>query len=100
MTDNGTTNGRTELQREADMQQSIGSIFGCSLMLDRNWTFFTEYIDATQSALEGLNDQASEEILKIESKYNKQREPLYKRRSELFSRIPVILDHAYLNLNS
>ena len=50
-----------------------------------------ESIDATQNALDGLNDQASEEILKIESKYNKQRDPLCRKRAEAISKIPVTL---------
>lgn len=73
------TNGKTEFEKEADMQLAI------------------ENIDATQNSLEGLNDQSSEEILKIESKYNKQRDPIYKKRAEKFLLIPGFWHQALQN---
>ena len=35
-----------------------------------------------------LNEQASEEILKVEQKYNKLRQPFYQKRSALIAKIP------------
>uniref|UniRef100_A0A2K5E6L9 SET nuclear proto-oncogene n=1 Tax=Aotus nancymaae TaxID=37293 RepID=A0A2K5E6L9_AOTNA len=39
-------------------------------------------------SLEKLNEQASEEILKVEQKYNKLRQPFFQKRSELIAKIP------------
>ena len=40
-----------------------------------------------QSALDNLNEIASEEILKVEQKYNQQRKPYFEQRSELIKKI-------------
>lgn len=47
-----------------------------------------EDIDAAQSEIDNLNEKASEEILKIEQKYNKLRKPLYDKRNSIIKRIP------------
>lgn len=47
-----------------------------------------EQIDACQNEIDALNEKASEEILKVEQKYNKLRKPCYEKRSELVKRIP------------
>lgn len=47
-----------------------------------------ELIDACQNEIDALNEAASEEILKVEQKYNKLRKPCYDKRSELVKRIP------------
>lgn len=47
-----------------------------------------EEIDAAQSEIDLLNEKASEEILKIEQKYNKLRKPLYDKRNVIIKRIP------------
>lgn len=47
-----------------------------------------ELIDACQNDIDALNEKASEEILKVEQKYNKLRKPCYEKRSELVKRIP------------
>ena len=36
-----------------------------------------EYIDVVQNETDRLNEQASEEILKVEQKYNKLRQPFF-----------------------
>jgi len=41
-----------------------------------------------QHEIDQLNEKASEEILHVEQKYNKLRQPHYARRSELISSIP------------
>lgn len=40
-----------------------------------------------QSSLDNLNEIASEEILKVEQKYNQQRKPYFEQRSELIKKI-------------
>ena len=47
-----------------------------------------EQIDEVQNEIDRLNEQASEEILKVEQKYNKLRQPFYQKRSELIGKIP------------
>ena len=41
-----------------------------------------------QNEIDQLNEQASEEILHVEQKYNKLRQPHFERRSELITEIP------------
>ena len=47
-----------------------------------------EGIVSLQSEIDSLNQQASEEILHVEQKYNKLRQPHYDRRSELIKALP------------
>ena len=42
-----------------------------------------EVIGDVQNEIDRLNEQASEEILQVEQKYNKLRQPNYKKRSDL-----------------
>lgn len=46
-----------------------------------------EEIDTCQNEIDGLNEQASEEILKIEQKYNKLRKPFFEKRSTIISKV-------------
>ncbi|XP_055906186.1 protein SET [Eupeodes corollae] len=56
-----------------------------------------ELIDACQNEIDALNEKASEEILKVEQKYNKLRKPCYEKRSELVKRIPNFWVTAFIN---
>jgi len=56
-----------------------------------------EEIDAIQTQLDSLNDQASDEILKVEQKYNQMRKPHYKKRSELIGKIPDFWLNTFMN---
>jgi template-activating factor I len=61
-----------------------------------------EEIDRVQCEIDKLNEEASEEILKVEQKFNKMRQPHYKNRSELISKIPnfwvtVFVNHPQLS---
>ncbi|XP_059235057.1 protein SET-like isoform X2 [Mustela nigripes] len=47
----------------------------------------TEHIDEVQDETDRLNEQASE-ILKVEQKYNKLRQPFFQKRSEWITKIP------------
>uniref|UniRef100_A0A671DV31 SET nuclear proto-oncogene n=1 Tax=Rhinolophus ferrumequinum TaxID=59479 RepID=A0A671DV31_RHIFE len=48
-----------------------------------------EHIDEVQNEIDRLNEQASEEILKVEQKkYNKLRQPFFQKRSKLITKIP------------
>lgn len=56
-----------------------------------------EEIDATQNEIDSLNEQASEEILKVEQKYNKLRRPFYDKRNDIIKRIPKFWLTAFIN---
>ena len=45
-------------------------------------------MDAVQTELDKLNEVASEEILKVEQKYNQMRKPHFEKRNELIKQIP------------
>lgn len=47
-----------------------------------------EDIDACQNEIDALNEKASEEILKVEQKYNQERKPYFDKRNELIAKIP------------
>jgi len=56
-----------------------------------------ERIDEVQNEIDRLNEQASEEILKVEQKYNKLRQPHFQRRTDLISKIPNFWVTAFVN---
>ncbi|XP_050732036.1 protein SET-like [Eriocheir sinensis] len=56
-----------------------------------------EEIDACQNEIDQLNEKASEEILKVEQKYNKLRKPNFERRSKIIQRIPNFWVTAFVN---
>ncbi|TRY63026.1 hypothetical protein TCAL_05568, partial [Tigriopus californicus] len=56
-----------------------------------------EEIDSSQNEIDALNEKASEEILKVEQKYNKLRRPFYERRNKIIQRIPKFWLTAFIN---
>ncbi|KAM8872106.1 protein SET-like [Synchiropus splendidus] len=56
-----------------------------------------EHIDEVQNEIDRLNEQASEEILKVEQKYNKLRQPYFQKRSELIAKIPNFWVTTFVN---
>ncbi|XP_078544549.1 protein SET-like [Lissotriton helveticus] len=56
-----------------------------------------EHIDEVQNEIDRLNEQASEEILKVEQKYNKLRQPFFQKRSELTAKIPNFWVTTFVN---
>ncbi|XP_027256312.1 protein SET-like isoform X2 [Cricetulus griseus] len=56
-----------------------------------------EHIDEVQNEIDRLNEQASEEILKVEQKYNKLRQPFFQKRSELITKIPNFWVTTFVN---
>lgn len=40
-----------------------------------------------QNEIDALNEQASEEILKIEQKYNKLRKPFFEKRTQIIEKV-------------
>lgn len=47
-----------------------------------------EEIDTCQNEIDALNEKASDEILKVEQKYNKLRKPYFDKRNDIIKRIP------------
>ena len=62
-------------------------VHGESHLIDMFFFFF----------LPRLNEQASEEILKVEQKYNKLRQPFFQKRSELIAKIPNFWVTTFVN---
>ncbi|GIY78892.1 protein SET [Caerostris darwini] len=56
-----------------------------------------EEIDACQNEIDALNEKASEEILKVEQKYNKLRKPFFEKRNDLIRKIPNFWVTAFVN---
>jgi len=56
-----------------------------------------EEIDACQNEIDQLNEKASEEILKVEQKYNKLRKPYFHKRNDLIKKIPNFWVTAFVN---
>jgi len=56
-----------------------------------------EKIDEIQNEIDKLNEAASEEILSVEQKYNKLRQPYFSKRSELIEKIPNFWVTAFIN---
>lgn len=56
-----------------------------------------EEIDACQNEIDALNEKASEEILKVEQKYNKLRKPYFEKRNAIIKRIPNFWVTAFVN---
>ncbi|RWS16300.1 Protein SET-like protein [Dinothrombium tinctorium] len=56
-----------------------------------------EDIDSCQNEIDSLNEKASEEILKVEQKYNKLRKPFFEKRNELIKKIPNFWVTAFTN---
>jgi len=56
-----------------------------------------EAIFEVQSEIDKLNEQASEEILKVEQKYNKQRQPFFQKRADLIAKLPSFWVLTFVN---
>lgn len=70
------------------MQTSYPRAFLSCSIVDKEQQEAIEQIDEVQNEIDRLNEQASEEILKVEQKYNKLRQPYFQKRSELIGKIP------------
>ncbi|KAK9751895.1 Nucleosome assembly protein (NAP) [Popillia japonica] len=56
-----------------------------------------EEVDSCQNEIDALNEQASDEIIKVEQKYNLLRNPLYHKRDEGLNKIPHFWVTAFVN---
>eukprot|EP00795_Rhopilema_esculentum_P010638 gene10638-19379_t len=56
-----------------------------------------EEIDRVQNEIDSLNEEASEEILKVEQKYNNLRQPHFTKRADLIKKIPNFWVTVFVN---
>jgi len=56
-----------------------------------------EQIEGVQNQIDGLNEQASEEILQVEQKYNNLRKPFFGKRADLIKKIPKFWVTVFVN---
>jgi template-activating factor I len=56
-----------------------------------------EEIDSTQNEIDAINERASDEILRVEQKYNKMRKPYFDLRNDTISKIPNFWITAMVN---
>ena len=56
-----------------------------------------EDIDICQNEIDQLNEKASDEILKVEQKYNQLRKPFFEKRSEIIKKIPNFWVTSFVN---
>jgi len=56
-----------------------------------------EEIDSVQGEIDSINEKASEEILKVEQKYNQMRRPHFEKRNGLIKKIPNFWVTAFVN---
>lgn len=63
-------------------------LFSGDLYPDKEHQQAIEEIDNVQNEIDNLNEMASEEILKVEQKYNALRQPFFENRAKLIEKIP------------
>lgn len=56
-----------------------------------------EDVEAIQNEIENLNEKASEEILKVEQRFNQLRKPHYEKRNELLQGVPNFWISTFIN---
>lgn len=85
----------------AKMQKIDGDMNSSGLNTSQDFDEATqkalEEIDACQNDIDALNEKASEEILKVEQKYNKLRKPYFDKRNDLISKIPNFWVTTFVN---
>ncbi|XP_013779974.1 protein SET-like [Limulus polyphemus] len=83
--------------KKADGSSSTGDADENSRDFDPETQKSLEDIDACQNEIDVLNEKASEEILKVEQKYNKLRKPFFEKRNDLIKKIPKFWATAFVN---
>jgi len=86
--------GRMTTNKQAK-RSSVGG--DSSMAGDKELQEAIEKIDEVQNEIDRLNEQASEEILKVEQKYIKMRQPHFQKRSEMVAKIPNFWVTAFIN---
>lgn len=79
MSNNGASNEK--ISKLSDKELSLAED-------DARYQAALEEIDDCQSQIDSLNEQASEEILEVEVRFNTLRKPHYSKRAEIIAKVP------------
>lgn len=88
---NGSTNDNKDSKSDAAEEQyneDVGELGNLETSFDPKITKALEQVENLQVEICNLNEKASEEILKVEQKFNKLRRPHFEKRNELLKEIP------------
>jgi len=71
--------------------------------IDKNTQEALEQIDSCQAEIDDINEKASNEILKVEQKFNGLRKPLFDRRASIIQKIPnfwmtAMINHPHISI--
>jgi len=88
---NGSEVG-TEAAKKAKLDESLEE-----REFDEETQKALEEIDGCQNEIDAMNEKASEEILKVEQKYNQLRRPFFEKRNSIIERIPKFWLTAFIN---
>jgi len=95
-TANAPTNAPTNAPENATANAAANAPTG-GRPAGRDLQTLLEEVDQCQSEIDSLNEKASEEILKIEEKFNGLRRPFFLKRNDLISSIPNFWATAFVN---
>ncbi|MCP9265995.1 Protein SET [Dirofilaria immitis] len=84
---------KTDNETNGDSSKTVGDYDAATQKI-------LEQIDQVQSEIDSLNEKASEEILKVEQKYNSLRKPFFDKRNDLVRDIPNFWVTAMESLNN
>ncbi|MBA0548132.1 hypothetical protein Golob_019248 [Gossypium lobatum] len=68
-----------------------------SEQIDKDLVLSIEKLQEIQDELEKINEEASEEVLEVEQKYNEVRRPVYDKRKDIIKKIPDFWLTAFLS---
>merc|ERR1711962_181526 len=85
----GVTEFLTRFEKKIQIRENMSAPEAKKAKLDQDAHDDPESMEVQkyQDQLEELNEKASEEILKVEQKYNKQRKPLFQKRQEAINKL-------------
>jgi len=92
MSENGAASGDAVTGKKAKLDDSVEE-----KDFDEETQKALEEIDGCQNEIDAMNEKASEEILKVEQKYNLLRRPFFDKRNEIIGRIPKFWLTAFIN---
>ncbi|CAG0916440.1 unnamed protein product [Notodromas monacha] len=96
--DNGPVSKKARVADEVLSEPAAGSSGGMMLEdLPKEISEALDELDSCQREIDALNEKASEEILKVEQKFNILRRPMYGNRTEIIARIPQFWLTAFTN---
>jgi len=91
MGENGTGSGEPATKKSKSEPTVLEQEF------DKDTQAALEEIDTCQNDIDAMNEKASEEILKVEQKYNTLRKPFFDKRNEIIKKIPKFWLTSFIN---